>query len=85
MEWRIAPIDLKGDTKHQLPHPLERPLVTPYDDVAIYPPAYFLPTVGESNSIPDAPTFLKATHVFNRTWIEETRTRHRGLWAANQP
>jgi hypothetical protein len=33
-------------------------VVTQYDDVALYPPAYFHPTVGESKSNPDAQQFL---------------------------
>jgi hypothetical protein len=58
-------------------------VVTQYDDVALYPPAYLHPTVGESLSNPDAPAFLKAAHLFAGTWVEGNRPRHRGLWAAN--
>jgi hypothetical protein len=58
-------------------------VVTQYDDVALYPPAYFHPTVGESQSNPDAPAFLKASHLFAGTWVEGNRLRHRALWSAN--
>jgi hypothetical protein len=58
-------------------------VVTQYDDVALYPPAYFHPTVGESKSNPDAKGFLLGAHLFAGTWVEENRPRHRGLWAAN--
>jgi hypothetical protein len=58
-------------------------VLTQYDDVALYPPAYFHPTVGEPKSNPDAPLFLKAAHLFAGTLVEENRPRHRGLWAAN--
>ena len=58
-------------------------LLTQNDDVALYPPAYFYPTVGESKSNPDAPLFLKAAHLFAGTWVLENRLRHRGLWELN--
>lgn len=59
-------------------------VVTQYDDVALYPPAYFHPTVGESKSNPDAKQFLLGAHLFAGTWVEENRPRHRPLWAANE-
>jgi len=58
-------------------------VVTQYDDVALYPPVYFHPTVGESLSNPDAKGFLMAAHLFAGTWVEENRPRHCRLWAAN--
>jgi len=58
-------------------------VVTQYDDVALYPPAYFHPTVGESKSNPDAPLFLKAAHLFAGTWVEENKPRYAGMWEAN--
>jgi hypothetical protein len=59
-------------------------VVTQYDDVALYPPAYFHPTVGESKSIPDAAMFLKAAHLFAGTWVEAAWQRHRTIWHANR-
>lgn len=59
-------------------------MVTQYDDVALYPPAYFHPTVGESKSNPEAPMFLKAAHLFAGTWVEENRNHHTCLWLANK-
>lgn len=58
-------------------------VVTQYDDVALYPPAYFHPTVGESKSNPDAKGFLLGAHLFAGTWVEENRPRHNRLWLAN--
>jgi hypothetical protein len=58
-------------------------VVTQYDDVALYPPASFHPTVGESKSNPDAPLFLKAAHLFAGTWVEENRNRYTRLCLAN--
>jgi len=58
-------------------------MVTWNDDVALYPPAYFHPTVGKSLSNPNAKGFFKAAHLFAGTWVEENRPRHSGLWAAN--
>ncbi|MBY0311416.1 MAG: hypothetical protein K2W85_05055, partial [Phycisphaerales bacterium] len=58
-------------------------VVTQYDDVALYPPAYFHPTVGESKSNPDAKQFLLGAHLFAGTWVEENRARHTRLWLAN--
>ena len=59
-------------------------VVTQYDDVALYPPAYFHPTVGESQSNPDAPAFLKASHLFAGTWVADNRIRYHRLWKSNQ-
>ncbi len=39
-------------------------IVSQYDDVALYPPAYFHPTVGESKLNPDAEHFLLGAHLF---------------------
>jgi hypothetical protein len=58
-------------------------VLTQYDDVALYPPACFHPTVGESKSNPDAPVFLKAAHLFAGTWVEDNRQRYLGMWHAN--
>lgn len=58
-------------------------VVSHYDDVALYPPAYFHPTVAESKSNPDAPVFLKAAHLFAGTWVEDNRQRYLGMWHAN--
>jgi hypothetical protein len=58
-------------------------VVTQYDDVALYPPAYFHPTVGESKSNPDAKGFLLGAHLFAGTWVEANRKQHRRLWIAN--
>lgn len=51
-------------------------VVTQYDDVALYPPAYFHPTVAESKVNPDAGRFLLAAHLFAGTWVEGSRARH---------
>jgi len=59
-------------------------VVTQYDDVALCPPAYFHPSVGESLSNPDAKGFLRAAHLFAGTWVEENRNRHTRLWLANE-
>lgn len=59
-------------------------VLTQYDDVALYPPAYLHPTVGESKSNPDAPVFLKAAHLFAGTWVEENRQRYSRIWHANE-
>jgi hypothetical protein len=58
-------------------------VITQYDEVALYPPAYFHPTVGESKSNPDAKGFLLGAHLFAGTWVEENRPRHNRLWLAN--
>ncbi|MBX3402393.1 MAG: hypothetical protein KF699_03175 [Phycisphaeraceae bacterium] len=58
-------------------------VVTQYDDVALYPPAHFHPTVGESKSNPDAKHFLLGAHLFAGTWVQENRDIHRSLWIAN--
>jgi mannosyltransferase OCH1-like enzyme len=58
-------------------------VVTQYDDVALYPPAYFHPTVGESRSNPDAKQFLLGAHLFAGTWVEANRERYDVLWDAN--
>ena len=58
-------------------------MITQYDDVALYPPAYFHPTVGESKSNPDAPLFLKAAHLFAGMWVQDNRQRYKKLWRAN--
>lgn len=42
-------------------------VVTQYDNVELYPPTYFLPTVGESTANPDAGPFLLAAHLFAGT------------------
>jgi len=59
-------------------------VITQYDDVALYPPVYFHPTVRESKSNPYASLFLKGAHFFAGTWTEGNRPRHHGLWAANK-
>lgn len=41
-------------------------VVAQYDDVALHPPAYLHPKVGEDQSNPDAPMLLKAAHLFCR-------------------
>ena len=56
--------------------------VTQYDDVTLYPPAYFHPTVGESKSNPHTKHFLLGEHLFAGTWVEENRPRHDRLWMA---
>lgn len=58
-------------------------VVTQYDDVALYPHAYFHPTVGESKSNPDAKHFLLGAILFAGTWVEENRPKHSVLWNAN--
>jgi hypothetical protein len=60
-------------------------VVTRYDDVALYPPAYFHPLVGEVKSNPDAPAHLKAAHLFAGTWVEDNRRHYRSMWLANTP
>jgi len=60
-------------------------MVTHYDDVALYPPAYFHPTVGESKSKSDAKHILLCTHLFAGTWVEANRERYEDVWAANIP
>jgi hypothetical protein len=59
-------------------------VVTQYDDVALYPPAYFHPTVGESQSNPDAPRFLLGAHLFAGTWVEDNRQHYARMWRANE-
>jgi len=59
-------------------------VVTQYDDVALYPPAYFHPTVGESKSNPDLKSFLLSAHLFAGTWVEANRERYEEVWAANK-
>jgi len=58
-------------------------VVTQYDDIALYPPAYFHPTVGESKSNPDAKQFLLGAHLFAGTWVEANRERYETMWNAN--
>ncbi|MBX3316166.1 MAG: hypothetical protein KF902_04795 [Phycisphaeraceae bacterium] len=58
-------------------------VLTQYD-VALYPPAYFHPTVGESKSNPDAKHFLLGAHLFAGTWVEANRGRYEDVWAANR-
>lgn len=58
-------------------------VVTQYDDAALYPPAYFHPTVGEAKSNPHARAFLLGAHLFAGTWVEENRTKRSVLWRAN--
>jgi mannosyltransferase OCH1-like enzyme len=58
-------------------------VVPEYDDVALYPPAYFHPTVGESKSNPDAKQFLLGAHLFAGTWVEANRERYEEVWVAN--
>jgi len=58
-------------------------VITQYDDVSLYPPAYFHPTVRESLSNPDAKGFLKAAHLFAGTWVEANRERYENMWNAN--
>ena len=58
-------------------------VITQYDDVALYPPAYFHPTVGESKSNPDARVFLLGAHLFAGTWVESNRERYAEVWIAN--
>ena len=60
-------------------------VVTQYEDVALYPPAYFHPTVGESKCNPDAKHFLLGAHLFAGTWVEANRERYEEVWAANIP
>ena len=60
-------------------------VVAQYDDVAIYSPAYFHPTVGESKSKSDAKHILLCTHLFAGTWVEANRERYEDVWAANIP
>lgn len=59
-------------------------MVTQYDDVALYPPAYFHPTVGESKSNPDAKRFLPGEHLFAQTWVEDNRQHYSRMWQANR-
>jgi hypothetical protein len=58
-------------------------VVTQYDDVALYPPAYFHPTVGEVFRNPEARPMLKAAHIFSGTWLDENKVKYAGMWAAN--
>jgi mannosyltransferase OCH1-like enzyme len=58
-------------------------VITQYDDVALYPPAYFHPTVGESKCNPDAMGFLRAAHLFAGTWVEANQTKYAAQWTAN--
>jgi hypothetical protein len=60
-------------------------VITQYDEVALYPPAYFHPTVGESKSNPHAKNFLLGAHLFAGTWVEANRDRYEDVWAANIP
>ncbi len=58
-------------------------VVTQYDDVALYPPAYFHSTVSEVRSNPHTPVLLKAAHLFAGTWVEDNQPRQLGRWEAN--
>ena len=60
-------------------------VITQYDEVALYPPAYFHPTVGKSKSKSDAKHILLCTHLFAGTWVEANRERCEYVWAANIP
>ena len=59
-------------------------VITQYDEVALYPPAYFHPTVGESKSNPHAKNFLLGAHLFAGTWVEANRERYEDVWTANR-
>ncbi len=58
-------------------------VVTQYDDVALYPPAYFHPAVGEVKSNAEAAAHLKAAHLFAGTWVESNTSRYCRLWSDN--
>lgn len=58
-------------------------VIIQYDDVTLYPPTYFNPTVGESKLNPDAKQFLLGAHLFAGTWVEGNRARHNQLWSAS--
>ncbi len=58
-------------------------VVTQYDNVVIYPPAYFHPTVEEVQSNPNGPAFLKAAHLFAGTWLDVHKERYKKIWSAN--
>jgi hypothetical protein len=60
-------------------------VVTQYDDVDLYPPAYFDPTIGESKSNPHAKHFLLGAHLFAGTWVEANRERNEDVWDASTP
>ena len=59
-------------------------VITQYDDVVLYPPAYFHPTVGESKINPDLKHFLLAAHLFAGTWVEDNRQHYSRMWQANR-
>ena len=54
-------------------------VVTSYDDVALYPQAYFYPLDGVMTSNLDAGMFRETAHLFDGTWVEADRRRHRSL------
>lgn len=58
-------------------------MVTQYDEVAHYPPAYLHPAVGESKSNLDAEYLLLGAHLFAGTWVEANRRRYEDVWTAN--
>ncbi|MFN7375245.1 MAG: glycosyltransferase family 32 protein [bacterium] len=58
-------------------------VVTQYDDVVLYPPAYFHPTVEEVQSNPNGPAFLIAAHLFAGTWLDVHMERYKKIWSAN--
>jgi len=58
-------------------------VVTHYDNVVLYPPAYFHPTVAEAKSNPDAAAHLRAAHLFAGSWVEGNRQHYSELWRAN--
>lgn len=43
----------------------------------------FHPTVSETKSNPDDPTFLQAAHLSAGTWVEANRGRYARMWSAN--
>lgn len=62
---------------------LVRQIFPLYDDIVLYPPAYFHPSVGEVFRNPEARPLLKAAHIFSGTWLDENKVKYAGMWAAN--
>lgn len=54
-----------------------------HDDVVLWPPACFHPTVAEVATNPDRIRLLMQAHLFAGSWVEGRRHDYRALWASN--
>jgi hypothetical protein len=55
-----------------------------HDDVVLWPPACFHPTVHEVASNPDREQLAMQAHLFAETGVEGRRAAHPALWSANR-